>query len=106
MGRASGLVMRRLDQHEQSAGAHDQSAHRTGIALALDEVAFPMAGKLSVLDLSRAHMDAEHVRNLPTPVLAFAAWRSVVAGLAQVGNQFLAQIAHRLGVDAVVDRFV
>ena len=106
MGRAGGLGMRQFDQHEQSAGALDQSAHGTGIALALDEVAFPVARKLSVLGLWRAHMDAEHVRNLPTPVLAFAAWRSFVAGLVQVGNQFLAQLAHRLGVDAVVDGFV
>lgn len=106
IGCAGGLGMWQLDQHEQSAGTLDQSAHGTGVALAFDEIALPVTWKLAVLDLGWAHMDAEHVGNLPTPVLAPAARCALVAGLAQVGDQFLAQLAHRLGVDAVVDGFV
>jgi hypothetical protein len=37
-------------------------------------------------------MDAEHLWNLASPVLAFAAQCSFVVGLAQTGDQFLAQL--------------
>lgn len=106
ISRAGKLWMRQLDEHEQSAGTLDQSAQGTGVALVFDEVSLPVAGKLPVLDLWRAHMDADHVRNLAAPVLAFAGWRAFIAGLAQVGDQFLEQLAHRLSEDAVVDGFV
>ena len=85
IGRACRLGVRQLDQHEQSAGAFYQGANGTGIALALDEVTFPVAGKLPVLDLWRAHMDAEPVRNLALTVRC-----ALVMGLKQVGNQLLA----------------
>ena len=104
--RAGGLGMRQLDQHEQSAGTLDQSANGTGVTLAFDEITLPVTWKLAVFDLGWAHMDAEHVGNLPTPVLALAAQRALVASLAQVGDQFLAQFAHRLSVNAVVEGFV
>ncbi len=50
-------------------------------------------------------MDAELIRDMAAPILAFAAQDAFVARLSQIGNQFLAPFAHRLGVDAAVDRF-
>ncbi len=51
-------------------------------------------------------MNAEHLGNLAASVLTFAAWCSLVVGLAQAGDQFPAQLSNGLGVDAVVDRLV
>lgn len=51
-------------------------------------------------------MDAEHVGDLASSVLAFAARCSFVVGLAQTGDQFPAQLSDWLNVDAVVDRLV
>ena len=51
-------------------------------------------------------MDAEHVGDLASSVLAFAARCSFVVGLAQTGDQFPAQLFDWLNVDAVVDRLV
>lgn len=103
---AGGLVMWQLDEHEQSAGRLDQSAHGAGVALVVDKVSLQVTGKLPIHDLWWANMDAEHVRNLTAPVLAFASCRAFNKGLAQVGDQFLAQFAHRFSVDPVVDGFV
>jgi len=99
-------VVWQLDQHGQSAGALDQGANGTGVALALDEVNLPVAGELPVLNLGRAHMDAQDARNVATPVLPLAARGALVADLAQVGNEFLAKLAHGLRVEAVVVDFV
>ena len=84
----------------------DQSTYCAGIAFALDEVAFPVAGKLAVLHIGRAQVGAEHVRDLATSVLALAVWHALVVGVAQAGDQVLAKLAYELGVDAVVDGFV
>ena len=106
IGRAGGLGMWQLDQHEQSAGTLDQSAHGTCFALPFDEITISVTRKLPVFELGWAHMDAEHVGNLPSPALALAARCAPIASLAQVGDQFLAQLAHRLSVNAVSDGFV
>jgi hypothetical protein len=74
-------------------------AHLDVMSTALDEVALPVAGELPILNLRRAHMDAHHVRDLTSAVLSFAARHALVVGLAQGGDQ----LAHGLGVDAVVD---
>lgn len=102
----AGLGVRQLDQDQQPAGALDQSTYCAGIAGALDEVAFPVAGELAVLHLGRAHVNAEHVGHLAAPVLALAARHALVVGVAQAGDQVLAQFAHGLGIDAVVNGFV
>ncbi len=81
IGRADWIGLWKLYDHEQSAGTLDQSAHGNSVALAFDEVSHPVAGKLPVLDLWRAHLEAEHVRNRASPVLAFAAWRAFITGL-------------------------
>ncbi len=98
--------MRQLDEHQQPAGSFDQCAHGTRISLAFDEVALPVPGELPVFNLRWTHMDAEHVGNLASSVLAFATQCSFVVGLAQTGDQFPAQLSDGLGVDAVVDRLV
>lgn len=69
-------------------------------------VSLSVAGKLTFLDLWRAYMHAGYFRILPVSVLAFAAWRVFITGLAQVGNHLLPQFAHRLSVDAFVNVFV
>ncbi len=51
IGRAGGLGMWQLDEHEQSDGTLDQNAHGAGVALAIDEVFLPVARKLPVLDI-------------------------------------------------------
>ena len=48
-------------------------------------------------------MDAQHVGNLPYPVLPFAARNTFVAGMAQAGKQFAAKFAQGHDIDAVVD---
>lgn len=48
-------------------------------------------------------MNAQRVRNLATPILTLAARDAGIAGLTAIGNEFLANLAHGLRVDAVVD---
>ncbi len=95
-----------LDQHQQSAGALHQRAHGAASGFALDEVTFPVARELAVFNLRRAHMDADHVRNLAPAVLPFAARHALGVRLAQRFDQITLELAHGLGVDAVVDGFV
>ena len=106
VGGTGGFELRELDQHHQSAGALDQGPHCTGIAFPLDEIFFPVPGELAIFNLWRAHMDAQHVGDLASAVLAFATRQSFVVGVAQGGDQFLAQLAHGHGIGAVVDGFV
>ena len=101
----AGLNSGRLTSN-QSAGALDQGSHCTGIAFPLDEISFPLPGELAIFNLWRAHMDAQHVGDLASAVLAFATRQSFVVGVAQGGDQFLAQLAHGHGIGAVVDGFV
>ena len=73
IGRACGLGVRQLDEHQQPAGALDQCAHgarNTGISLTFDEVAFPVSRELSVFTLRWPQVNAEHVGNLAPSVLA------------------------------------
>lgn len=58
-----------LDQHQQARRALDQRAYRAGIGLALDQVAFPVAGELPVIHFRSAHIGAQQVRHLAAPVL-------------------------------------
>jgi len=106
MGGSRWLGVGQLHQHQKTVAALDQGAHRTGVAFSLDQVSFPMAGELPVLDLGRAQVDAEHAADLPAAVLALAARQALVVRVAQAGDQVTAKLAHGLGVDAVVDGFV
>lgn len=51
-------------------------------------------------------MDADHVGNLPAPVLAGRAGTAPTAALAQQGEQLFLQLPAGVGVDGVVDRLV
>jgi len=51
-------------------------------------------------------MDADHVRNLAPAVLPFAAGNALVVRLAQRFDQITLELAHGLGIDAVVYGFV
>lgn len=106
VGRAGGLELGQLDEHEQPAGALHQGPHRTGVGRSLDQVALPAPGKLPVFNLKRAQVDAHHVRDLTSTVLSFAARHALVVGIAQVGDQFALELAQRLGVDAALDGLV
>lgn len=106
VGRTRGLELGEFDQHHQAAGALDQGAHRAGVGRTLDEVALPMTGELPVFNLRWAQVDAHHVGNLATPVLALAARHTLVVGMAQCGDEFALELAHGLGIDAVVDGLV
>ncbi len=50
-----------LGQQHQTARALDEHTHGGLVASALDEVTLPVARHDAVLDLGRAHMDADHV---------------------------------------------
>ena len=93
-----------LDQHQVAAGTLHQGAHRRGIGLALDQVALPMAWHQPVFDLRRAHVDAEHFRDLAAPIDAARARPATRLALAQADDQLLAQATDRQGVDRVIDR--
>lgn len=51
-------------------------------------------------------MDAEHVGDLAAPVLSLAAWHTLVVRVAQGGDELTLELAHGLGVNAVVDGLV
>ncbi len=65
-----------------------------------------MPWELPILNFRRTYVDAEHVWDLSTTILSFATGQPFVVSMAQSGNQFLAQLTHGLGIDAVVDGFV
>jgi hypothetical protein len=95
--------VRQLDQDEQPAGALHQGADDAGIVFALDEVTLPVSRKLPILDLCRAQVDTELIGNVAVPILALAARDALVPPLSQTGDQFLAQFAHRLGIDTAAN---
>lgn len=51
-------------------------------------------------------MDADHLRDLPTPVLAGRARLALALALAQTGDELLAQVALGVRVDLGADRLV
>jgi hypothetical protein len=66
------MRMGQYEQYTQPCAAFDQRAYRTGVGQTLDQVTLPMAGKLPVLDLGRAHMNAQELANLPAQVFPLA----------------------------------
>jgi len=92
-----------LSQQHQAEGAFDQDPHRRAVTRPLEEVAFPVAGQNPVIHLRRTHMNANHISQLPTPIRTPGAWQASAVGLAQAGDQFLAQGTPGQGVEAGVD---
>ena len=95
-----------LGQQHQPARALDQHAHRGLVACALDEIAFPVPWHDTVIDLRRAHVDADHVGDLAAPVGASRTWQSRAAPETQTGDELAAQLPTGLCVDGGVDGFV
>ena len=93
-----------LHQHQVATGALHQRAYRRGVGLTLDQVALPMPRHQPVFDLWRAHVNADHLRNLAAPIHAARARSARRLALAQADDQLLAQLADRQGIDRVVDR--
>ena len=93
-----------LHQHQIATGALHQRAYRRSVGLTLDQVAFPMPGHQPVFDLRRAHMNADHLGDLPAPIHAARARSARRLALAQADNQLLTQLADRQGIDRVIDR--
>ena len=66
----SRLWMGQFDQHQQPAAALHQRTHCAEIGRAFDQVSLPVTGKLALVDLRRAHMDAQQIGNLASAVRA------------------------------------
>lgn len=103
VGRASRLGLRQLDQHHQAAGTLNQGAHSAGVGGTLDQVALPVAREQAVLYVGWAQVNAEHVWDLPTPVLPFTSGHTFVTRMAQGLYQVLLELPDGLGINAVVD---
>ena len=88
-----------LHQHQVATGALHQRAYRRGVGLTLDQVALPMPRHQPVFDLWRAHVNADHLRNLAAPIHAARARSARRLALAQADDQLLAQLADRQGID-------
>ena len=82
-----------LGQQHQAAGALDQHADGGLVASAFDEVAFPVARHDPVVDLGRAHVDADHIGDLAAAVSATRARHARAAAVAQTGDELAAQLA-------------
>ncbi len=104
-GRGCGGVLELGQQHQTRAALH-QHAHRRAVGRPLEEVAFPVPGEGPLVGLGRTQVDAHSVGQLTTPVLATRARHALGLRTPQTGDEFLAQLAARHRVDAVVDGLV
>ena len=100
-GGGSGLV--HLGQQDQAGGPFDQNPHRRAVTRPLEEVTFPVAGQGTVLHRRREHMNTQNINQLHAPIRTPGAWQAGTVGLAQAGDQFLAQGTPGQGVEAAVD---
>ena len=104
--RRLGRSVRHLDERYEERGPLDQRADRRGIASALDQVAFPVAGNEAFVDLGRALVNADHIGDRASAVFAPGTGSAALAGLAQTGKQLTAQSATRHGVERGIDGLV
>jgi len=81
-----GCGIRHLAQQHQPGAALDKNSHCGLVACALDQIPLPMPRHQSVMNLGRSHMDADHLGNLSSPVLARRAGSAAAAPLAQQGQ--------------------
>lgn len=91
------------DQHQVTRTALDERTDCGGVALAFDEIAFPVAGCQTVFGIRRAHMNADKIRDLTTAIYSTRARAATGFALTQANDQLLAKLAHRQRVDGVVD---
>ena len=86
------LELGQLDEHEQPAGALPQRTHRAGVGRPINGVALPVSRKLPIFDLRRANMDADHVGDLTSSVLPFAAGYALVVRVTQGSDQLALEL--------------
>ena len=101
--RRRGRRVAHLHQHQVAAGPFNQCTDRRCIGLAFDQVTFPVSWHKAVFNFRRAHVNTDHVGNLPTTVNAATARSSRALALTQADDQLLTQLANRQGVDRVID---
>lgn len=65
-----------------------------------------MPWRHAIVDLGWMHVDADHLRNLPSAIRAPGTRLARAAVLAQAYDELTAQFAAGMGVDRGVDRFV
>lgn len=73
VGGCGWLELKEIDQRHQATAALHQDPHLIGVELSFNEIALPMSGEFAVLNLWRAKINAQHVADLASAVLAFAA---------------------------------
>ena len=88
-----------LDEYRQAALALDPRADGAGIAGALDEIALPVAGKRSRLDVFRALVDRNHADQATAFLLPGVAGAARFFGLAKQADDFLTDFAARQDID-------
>jgi len=103
-GLGAGVV--HLRQGYEQRGSLDQRADRRGVAPALEQVAFPVAGNDPRVDLGGPLVDAGHVGNAASGRGAPRPRSPALACLAQARDQFRSQLSPRHGIQRRVDGFV
>ena len=101
--RSGGSGIFHARQQHQTAGALNEHADRGLVAGTLDEIAFPVARHDAVSDFRRAHVDADHVRDLATPIRATTAPQARAMAMTQAGDEFTAQFTPSMGIDGGID---
>ena len=99
-----GLVaIGQVQQHRVAGLPFDESADRSLVLLADDQVPLPVPWHCPVLDLSRPLRDIDHVRDAVLALPDLAARTPQRPPGAQTHRQITAQSAARLHVDRLVD---
>lgn len=86
--RGSGIA--HLDQHQIATGALHKRADRRRVVLAFDQIAFPVAWHLAIINLRRPNVNAHHIGYLTAPINTTATWPPGAFPLAQTQDQLLA----------------
>lgn len=102
-GGSGGIV--HLRQNQVTTFEFDEGTDGRCIALALDEVAFPMPWEFAFFHPRRAQVNADHVRNLVASINLPATGLSSGFPLPQAVDQLLPNLIDRQGVDGAVDGF-
>jgi hypothetical protein len=97
----SGIV--HFGQQDQARAPLDQDPDRRTVTRPLDEVTLPVARQGAVLYLGWTDMNAQHISQLSATIRASGPRQAGMVGLAQAGDQFLAQGTPRQSVEAGVN---
>ena len=97
--------MREVQQHHEAGGPLHQRADGGAVVGAHDQIAFPVAGHGSVIDVGGPLGNHDHVRDL-APRVDAALVPALGAASAQTVVQFPAQLTAALHIQRLVDRLV